>query len=111
MPENWRELKAGDRVRLLRVPEADLKQRERELRDGSTMTPSISAARRTLEVAMRTPGLHRTAVADAGQARSSIIFFHSTSTAVSRGWDDTAGYGRLKQSDSWPRSFCHARRF
>ena len=34
MSENWRTLKAGDRIRLLCVPEGDLQQRERELRQG-----------------------------------------------------------------------------
>jgi hypothetical protein len=37
MPERWRQLRVGDRVRLLRVPESDLRQRERELRDGVEM--------------------------------------------------------------------------
>jgi hypothetical protein len=37
MSERWRELRVGDRVRLLCVPEADLLQRERELRDGAEM--------------------------------------------------------------------------
>ena len=37
MSENWRTLKAGDRIRLLCVPESDLQQRERELRDGAEM--------------------------------------------------------------------------
>lgn len=36
MPD-WRSLRVGDRVRLLRVPGADLAQRERELRDGAEM--------------------------------------------------------------------------
>jgi hypothetical protein len=34
MSEKWRTLKAGDRIRLLCVPESDLQQRERELREG-----------------------------------------------------------------------------
>ena len=34
MPDRAR-LKIGDRVRLLRVPQGDLDQRERELRDGA----------------------------------------------------------------------------
>jgi hypothetical protein len=34
MSEKWRSLRAGDRIRLLRVPEADLRQREHERRDG-----------------------------------------------------------------------------
>jgi hypothetical protein len=33
MPERTK-LKIGDRIRLLRVPQCDLKQRERELREG-----------------------------------------------------------------------------
>ncbi len=37
MTERWRQLRAGDRVRLLRVPEADLQQRERDLRNGAEM--------------------------------------------------------------------------
>ena len=37
MGEDWRKLRAGDRVRLLRVPEADLRQREQELCDGAEM--------------------------------------------------------------------------
>jgi hypothetical protein len=37
MSENWRALRAGDRVRLLRVPESDLRQREEELRRGADM--------------------------------------------------------------------------
>jgi hypothetical protein len=32
---NHKQLKIGDRIRLLRVPEADLKQRERERREGA----------------------------------------------------------------------------
>jgi hypothetical protein len=46
MSERWRDLRPGDRVRLLRVPEADLQQRERELRDG-TYEPGWTAV--TLE--------------------------------------------------------------
>jgi hypothetical protein len=34
---NHKELKVGDRIRLLCVPEADLRQRERELREGVEM--------------------------------------------------------------------------
>lgn len=34
MSENWRTLKPGERIRLLCVPESDLQQRERQLRDG-----------------------------------------------------------------------------
>lgn len=34
MIERWRALRPGDRVRLLRVPEADLRQRDREIREG-----------------------------------------------------------------------------
>jgi hypothetical protein len=37
MAERWRQLRVGDRVRLLRVPAADLRQREQELRDGAEM--------------------------------------------------------------------------
>jgi hypothetical protein len=37
MAGRWRNLRVGDRVRLLCVPEADLLQRERELRDGAEM--------------------------------------------------------------------------
>jgi hypothetical protein len=37
MGERWRELQVGDRVRLLRVPEADLRQRVQDLRDGAGM--------------------------------------------------------------------------
>jgi hypothetical protein len=37
MGERWRTLRAGDRVRLLRVPESDLRQREQELHDGAKM--------------------------------------------------------------------------
>jgi hypothetical protein len=37
MSENWRTLKPGDRIRLLCVPESDLRQRERELQDGAEM--------------------------------------------------------------------------
>jgi hypothetical protein len=33
MPDRTK-LKIGDRIRLLRVPQCDLKQRERELREG-----------------------------------------------------------------------------
>jgi hypothetical protein len=42
MPERWRQLRVGDRVRLLCVPESDLRQRERELRDG-VETPGWTA--------------------------------------------------------------------
>ena len=34
---NWRELRVGDRVRLLCVPARDLDQREREIREGIEM--------------------------------------------------------------------------
>jgi hypothetical protein len=37
MPERWRQLRVGDRVRLVCVPESDLRQRELELRDGVEM--------------------------------------------------------------------------
>jgi hypothetical protein len=37
MHEKWRQLRVGDRVRLLRVPESDLRQRVEELRDGAEM--------------------------------------------------------------------------
>jgi hypothetical protein len=37
MSDRWRKLQIGDRVRLLRVPESDLRQRERELRTGAEM--------------------------------------------------------------------------
>lgn len=37
MSENWRTLKPGDRIRLVCVPESDLQQRKRELRDGAEM--------------------------------------------------------------------------
>jgi hypothetical protein len=37
MADNWRKLRAGDRVRLLRVPESDLLQREEEVRRGAEM--------------------------------------------------------------------------
>jgi hypothetical protein len=37
MGGHWRNLRIGDRIRLLRVPESDLRQRERELRDGAEM--------------------------------------------------------------------------
>lgn len=37
MSENWRTLKPGECIRLLCVPESDLRQRERELRDGAEM--------------------------------------------------------------------------
>jgi hypothetical protein len=37
MSENWRTLRAGDRVRLLRVPDADLRQRQEELSRGAEM--------------------------------------------------------------------------
>jgi hypothetical protein len=37
MSEKWRTLKAGDRIRLICVPESDLQQRERELQDGAEM--------------------------------------------------------------------------
>jgi hypothetical protein len=37
MADNWRKLRAGDRVRLLRVPEADLRQRKEEVRRGAEM--------------------------------------------------------------------------
>jgi hypothetical protein len=37
MSGEWRKLRVGDRVRLLRVPENDLTQRESELRDGKEM--------------------------------------------------------------------------
>ena len=37
MTNDWRTLRAGDRIRLLRVPEADLRQREEELRSNSPM--------------------------------------------------------------------------
>jgi hypothetical protein len=38
MGENWRKLRAGDRVRLLRVPESDLRQRDDEVRRGAEMS-------------------------------------------------------------------------
>lgn len=34
MAARWQKLKAGDRVRLLRVPTSDLEQREREIEKG-----------------------------------------------------------------------------
>ena len=37
MSGRWRQLRPGDRVRLLRVPEPDLRKREQELRDGTEM--------------------------------------------------------------------------
>lgn len=37
MGDSWRNLRVGNRVRLLRVPESDLRQRERELRNGAEM--------------------------------------------------------------------------
>jgi hypothetical protein len=37
MEERWRTLKPGDRVRLICVPEADLKQREHEIANGAEM--------------------------------------------------------------------------
>lgn len=37
MTERWRTLRVGDRIRLLRVPTADLRQREDELRRGAEM--------------------------------------------------------------------------
>lgn len=36
MPD-WKSLKAGDRIRLLRVPGADARQREQELRNGAQL--------------------------------------------------------------------------
>ncbi|AMV20803.1 hypothetical protein [Planctomyces sp. SH-PL14] len=37
MRDRWQDLRVGDRVRLLRVPESDLRQREHELRVGTEM--------------------------------------------------------------------------
>lgn len=37
MTEAWRTLKPGDRIRLLRVPDSDLRQREQELLSGAEM--------------------------------------------------------------------------
>ncbi|WP_428306594.1 hypothetical protein [Lacipirellula sp.] len=37
MTEVWRTLKPGDRIRLLRVPDSDLRQREQELLTGAEM--------------------------------------------------------------------------
>jgi hypothetical protein len=37
MIKKWQELRAGDRVRLLLVPESDLRQREEEVRRGAEM--------------------------------------------------------------------------
>lgn len=37
MGDDWRALKPGDRIRLLSVPESDLKQREEEIRRGIEM--------------------------------------------------------------------------
>ena len=42
MNENWRTLRAGERIRLLCVPESDLRQRKRELCDGVEM-PGLTA--------------------------------------------------------------------
>lgn len=37
MKNDWRTLKAGDKIRLLCVPEADLEQRKQELQSGAEM--------------------------------------------------------------------------
>jgi hypothetical protein len=37
MTESWRTLKPGDRIRLLRVPDSDLRQREQELLSSAEM--------------------------------------------------------------------------